>query len=268
MKNIYKRLSLVCLLVIMVMVSGFSYAEATSQLPRVVDRGQVLTEEEKSSLREQVNEISQRQKFDVVIATVKNTGEKNVAAAAQDFYDYNGYGYGEKHNGIIFFISMEDRKWSIQTTGYGLTAFTDAGIDYIEDQILTDLSDGNYATSFETFATLSDDYVRQAKESNPYDVHNLPGDEENVLMRIIVSIIVGFIIANAWAKFKKSKMITIEEQQTANDYTDQSSITLTKNEDYFVKEYVTTYIIERDKGGSSTSIGSSGTEHGGDSGSF
>ena len=45
MKNIYKRLSLVCLLVIMVMVSGFSYAEATSQLPRVVDRGQVLTEE-------------------------------------------------------------------------------------------------------------------------------------------------------------------------------------------------------------------------------
>ena len=93
---------------------------------------------------------------------------------ADDFYDYNGYGYGENRDGILLLISMENRDYWISTYGYGMTAFTDAGLAYIQDQFLSDLSDGNYFESFTTFAELCDSFITQARTEKPYDTGNLP----------------------------------------------------------------------------------------------
>ena len=57
-------------------------------------------------------------------------------AYADDYYDYNGYGAGADNDGILLLLSMEDRDWWISTTGYGIDAFTDYGIDVIGDEIV------------------------------------------------------------------------------------------------------------------------------------
>ena len=54
---------------------------------------------------------------------------------ADDFYDYNGYGMGEKHNGIIMLISMENRDVWFGTTGSAIKTFS---LDKSYEQIWDD----------------------------------------------------------------------------------------------------------------------------------
>ena len=126
-----------------------------SEYERVQDMAQLLSESERAALIKTLDELSERQKMDVIVVTTKTLDGKKPMEYADDIYDYCKYGYGEKRDGLLFLVSMEDRDWWISTCGYGITAFTDAGIQYIGEQMVEDLGDGNYAAAFNTFAELS-----------------------------------------------------------------------------------------------------------------
>ena len=120
--------------------------------PRVVDEASLLSSSEKTDLTNKVNKISEENKCDVVIVTVNSLGDKTSTEFADDYFDYNGYGYGNNRDGILLLISMENRDWAISTSGYGITAFTDAGQKYIIDNIKGYLSNGNYYKAFHEFS--------------------------------------------------------------------------------------------------------------------
>ena len=54
---------------------------------------------------------------------------------ADDFFDYNDYGMGEDKSGILFLITMSERKWCISTHGEAIQIFTDAGQEYMTDNL-------------------------------------------------------------------------------------------------------------------------------------
>ena len=140
---------------------------------RVVDMAELLSDSEKTALLSKLDEISERQQADIVVVTADTLDKKTPMEYADDFYDYNGYGFGENNDGVLLLVSMEDRDWYISTCGYGITAITDAGIEYISDKFLSDLSDGNYAEAFSTYAELCDEFFTQAKTGQPYDVGHI-----------------------------------------------------------------------------------------------
>ena len=146
-----KRRFAAILLLVCLLVSAFPSLAAAHD-PRLVDDANLLTSEEQSDLEQKLDTISEELQFEVVIVTTNTLGGKTPTAYAQDYYDYNNYGYGSNHDGILLLISMEDRDWEIVTTGYGITAFTDAGQRWIMDRVLDDLSNGDYAWAFDTFA--------------------------------------------------------------------------------------------------------------------
>ena len=114
--------------------------------PTVVDHANLLTGSEAQTLSERLKEIGDAYRCDVIVATVTTLGSKTSEEYADDFFDYNGYGYGAtpdangttvNGDGILLLISIEDRDFAISTSGYGITAFTDYGIQtYLEDQFL------------------------------------------------------------------------------------------------------------------------------------
>ena len=59
------------------------------QLPLLVDNADLLTDEEESELEAQLDEVSERQAFDVAVVTVDSLEGKTAEAYADDFYDYN-----------------------------------------------------------------------------------------------------------------------------------------------------------------------------------
>ena len=148
---------------------------AERQKPLLVDDAGLLTEEESSALLNKLEDISQKYKNEVGIVTVNSLEGKTAEAYADDYYDYNGYGYGENDDGLLLLISMGEREWAISTYGYSHTvAFTDAGLEFISGQFQSKLSSGNYADAFNCFADQCDDFLRQAATGEPYDVGNMP----------------------------------------------------------------------------------------------
>ena len=135
----------------------------------------LLTYEEESELLETLNEISERQKMDIVLITSEDMdGYSDIQEYADDLYDYCDYGYGANRDGLLLLISMAERDWYISTCGYGITAFTDAGISYLGSAMKEDLSSGNYASAFYTYASECDQMITMAREGQPFSKKDLP----------------------------------------------------------------------------------------------
>ncbi|MGN0375862.1 MAG: TPM domain-containing protein [Butyrivibrio sp.] len=240
---------------------------AESAAPRLVDNADILSESEENTLISKLDEISERQRVDVIIVTVDTIGEKSPMEYADDFYDYNGYGFGEKKDGVLLLINMEGRDWYITTTGYGITAFTDAGREYIADKFLEDLSDGNYAEAFMTYANLCDKFITQAKTGEPYDSGNLPKKPFNFLVCAIVSLVIGLLVALVVTGIMKSKLKGVRFQQGAGSYIKEGSMNVTESRDLFLYTHLDMKEKPRDND-SGTHTSSSGTTHGGGGGTF
>ncbi len=242
---------------------------AEEELTHVVDEADLLTDAEEAELQEKLSEISDRQAMDTVVVTVNSLGGKTVVDYADVYFMENGYGYGDDRDGILLLVSMEDRDWCISTHGFGITAFTDAGLDYMEEKFRPLLTDGEYAKSFLTFAELCDDFMTQANKGEPYDSGNLPKEGVSPVW-IFGDLGIGLLIALIIALGKKSKLKTVRRKPAAMDYMVPGSQAMTGNMDHLVNRFTTTRRIERDSdsSGSSTHTSSSGSTHGGSSGKF
>ncbi len=248
-------------------------ASAADELPRLVDMADLLSDGEESSLSAILDEISERQQVDIVVVTVDSMDGETAEVYADDFYDYNGYGFGEDRDGILLLVSMEERDWYISTTGYGITALTDAGREYIFGIFADDLSAGNYGAAFTSFAELCDDFITQADTGEPYDVDNLPKEPFGFLVNLLVAFGIAFIISLIVTGIMRGQLKTVHSQSAADDYMKKDSMQLTKKNDLFLYRHVDRRKREENhesdsSGGSQTHTSSSGTEHGGGGGKF
>ena len=148
-----------------------------AKYPRLVDKADVLTDEEEKKLLKKLNKISEEEKVDVVVLTVENEAGKDVTAFADDYYDYNNYGFGYKGDGIILVVDYGTRDWAISTKGKGIYIFTDAGQKYISDKFVKYLSDGEAYEGFKTYANLCKKFIEQYRTGAAYDVGNMPKEK-------------------------------------------------------------------------------------------
>ena len=257
MKKRFFAVILALLLCLSLSVSAFA-ANAT---PRLVDHADLLTAEEETALLEKLYEISNRQGMDVVVVTTNTLGGKTPMEYADDFYDYNGYGT----DGVLLLVSMEDRDWWISTSGFGIYAFTDDGIDYISDCFLPDLSDGYYSDAFETFATKCEQFVIQAREGAPYDSSNLPKEPFETGSTLVIAVLIGLGIGLIATGAMKAQLKTVRKQNSAEEYVRAGSMQVTQRSDLFLYRNVTRRAKPKS---SSTHTSSSGRSHGGGGGKF
>ena len=273
MRNTFQRLYAVLLLV---SLSLFSVCPvfATKQMPRLADQAGLLSHSEQRQLLATLDEISERQKADIVVVTVNSLEGKTPVEYADDFYDQNGYGAGDGKDGILFLISMKEREWYISTTGYGITAVTDAGLEYMSEQFLDELKEGEYAEAFSIFAGLCDDFLTQARQNSPYDAGNLPRKPFHHIRTLLITSGAGFLISLAAAEIMRSRLKSVRSQPAADSYVEKNSMKLSRESDLFLYRHT-----ERRKkpenqdrpghsGGSVTHSSSSGTTHGGGGGKF
>ena len=242
---------------------------------RMNDSANVLTEDEDNELEDALEELSLRQSFDVVIATIESLESvdyDSMEAYADDLYDFCQFGYGADRDGVLLLVSVGDRKWHISTCGYGITAFTDAGIQYLGEQMTPDMADGDYAAAFRTFVQWSDAYIDAARSGRPYDVKNLPREPLSP-MYLFLALGIGLVLAWVVVHVMKSQLRSVAFQENAASYVREGSMNLTNSRELFLYRDVhrTERVEKKDSdssGGSSTHTSSSGTTHGGRGGSF
>ncbi|MCI9174731.1 MAG: TPM domain-containing protein [Lachnospiraceae bacterium] len=252
---------------------------AESNVSRLLDEPDLLSESEEIDLESKLDEISERQKVDIVVAAVNSLDGMTAMEYADDFYDYNGYGFGAEKDGILFLISMGERDWYISTTGYGITAITDAGREYISEKFIDDLSAGEYAAAFTTFADLCDEFITQAKTGEPYDVDHMPQEPFDPFAALLAAVFAAFIISLIATGIMRSKLKSVHSQLVADSYVKEGSMKLTKEKDLFLYKKIDRREKPKNEdskdssssggsGGSKTHTSSSGTTHGGGGGKF
>lgn len=248
--------------------SGEGFAD---EYYRLMDMGGVLTDEEEEEILTLLDDLSISQSFEFVIATIDSLDGASAESVADDLYDECNFGYGENRDGVLLLISVEDREWHISTCGYGITAFTDGGIEYIGDQMLSDLSEGNYKDAFRTFLGFANQFVSQARNGNPFEKAVKPRKPFSQVW-IPIALVIGFIIARIIVGSMKRKMKSVQAQMTAASYIQAGSLHLTQSQDLFLYNKVERREKPKEEssggGGSSTHTSSSGTTHGGGGGKF
>ncbi|MDR1832533.1 MAG: TPM domain-containing protein [Fusobacteriaceae bacterium] len=237
----------------------------TAALPKVVDEAGLLSSQEEQQLAQMIDKvITKYNKCDVVVVTVNNLGGKSAMAFADDWFDYKGYGVGPDKSGVLFLVSMAEREFWMSTTGYGIKAFTDWGIDQITEKMVPDLSKGNYYRAFSTYVSECDRYLAAAAKGKPVD-------KDNTFMAGIISLVAGLLGAFGGTAGMKSQLRSIKRQGAAANYVQTDSLNFAAKDAIYLFSNITRTPIPKASsggGGSSVHTGSSGTSHGGRGGRF
>ena len=100
--------------------------------PTITDSVGYLTEEQNKELSARLDKIREQYNFDIVFVSEDRLSAYDAQAAADDIYDYNGYGYGDNYDGILFYIADSEREYHFSTCGSGETIFNENGLVFYD----------------------------------------------------------------------------------------------------------------------------------------
>lgn len=226
--------------------SATEFVPVERTLPLVVDNADLLTTEEENALCARFEMLAQEYQMELAVLTVPDLEGKTAEEYADDFYDYNGYGYGENDDGMLVLYKPGEegnRYIHITTHGKGLKAFSNSVCDNIIDSMIDDLKNENYASAFNTYADLGEKYLKP----NVSFIW--------LLMCIVIGMLAGFIIIKSIAGKNKS----VRKQTNATVYTRPGSMVVTGSYDTFIGKRL--YQTPKPKSDDSSSGGSSGGSH-------
>ena len=280
-----KRKGFVILTVLLLLMSLPLTAFASESPTLVVDSAGLFTTEEAAALEAKAQALRSQYEMDVVVLTVNSLDGSRPQDFADDFFDSHGYGCGENNSGALFLISMEERDWYISTSGDAIFALTDYGIQKSAEAALSYFGEGDYYGGFNAWLDGLPVYFDALRNNAPIDGYaDYSGDyyhadqekvvyyEEKTTPSILLSLIIGLVVAGISILIMRISMNTKRPQRSAVAYLIEDSFHLRTRQDIFL--YSTVQKTPRPKenssggGGSSTHVSSSGQSHGGGGGKF
>lgn len=282
---------IVLILTCLLLVSTLLIPVSAARNP-VVDNASLFSETELTALQEKAVEVSGNHQMEVVILTVNSLDGKTPQNYADDYYDENGYGYGDNKSGVLFLIAMDTRDWYVSTCGDAIYALTDYGIEQIFSNMSGYLSSGNYYLAFNVYLNSLPAYFEAYENGTPIDgyagnyygpgsyspgiaeeiLHYQPQKEPNHLKIVLISVGIGAVVALIVILIMRSGMKTAKRQYSAGNYLINDSFHLEIHRDVYLYSNVTRTRRESSNssggGGSSVHRSSGGTRHGGGGGKF
>lgn len=234
----------------------------------VVDYANILTSKEISKLAKRAAKLEDEYDIDVAIVTTYATQGKDMTNFTDDYYDYNDYGVGYDKSGLVLVLNMDTREWYISTCGVAIDAYSDETLDYIGEEILPDLKNGDYYEAFDLYLDKCDNVMACYQEGNIFDPDNQGAKWP---INLLIAIIAGAIISAIVSFSRLSKLKTRKVVHDANNYIKVNGFNLTRSNDLFLYSNVTKTRRQQSNGGghhSSTHRSSSGGSHGGRGGKF
>ena len=271
-KVIVSLLFALCLLLGM---TAAAYADA--QIDYVSDYAGLLSDAQRRDLNDRAAEIADEYNFGVFVVVVndyKSYVNGSIADFSENVFHRYGLGRGQKEEGVLLAMSMNDRNYDIYAHGdFGNYAFTDYGKDQLANSFLDDFRRNDWAGGFRDFIRTSGDMLEKARNGQPVDTW-IPDQAETgprmTLGKLLVSLGVGCLTGGATVGGMKRQMKTAVRQSGAANYVAQGGVRLSNKRDDFVNRSVTRQVIPRQTGsnrpggghfGGTTISGSHGGSH-------
>ena len=231
---------LLSMLFVAVLCLSFAVSAFAASGADIYDEADLLSTQEETQLAEKLSEIGEEFDAQIVIMTV-SSANGNIDAYIEEMFDGMNMGYGEKRDGVLLLVCMDDREYRILSNGYAGEAIGPSQIDAIGDAIASDLSDGAYADAFSTFADQCAYYLDGYLNGFPFRFGK----------NLIIALIIGMVAGVAVALVLKKQLKSVRQQKQANVYIKSGSMQITASRDLFLYREVS-----RTKKDSSNSSGS------------
>ena len=122
--------------------------------PRVVDDADIIPEADERRMEARISELRAELGRDIVVFPDNSTHGLSRAVYAADFYDFNGYGYGDDREGFCLFICMEQGNRGFWTCGTGpdtKALHTEAVANSLDDVLYEYMAAGSYSEGVENW---------------------------------------------------------------------------------------------------------------------
>ena len=210
---------------------------------KIYDFADLYTDEEEKNLYSAVYDYTQRRNLDLVIVTINDNFE-STQEYADDFYDYNNFGYGTDRDGLLFLVDMENRYVYISATGGAMSLYPDVECNMITEQVYTYFSDQNYYDgTYQMIKTLDTYYEISYNDSNIDEYKYNTADVNYLYVFIFATVctIIGIVIL-----IKRNDLVKVAT--TSEEYYDKGSIGVHRIKDVVIGHHVTKHAIQRDTG--------------------
>jgi len=242
-------------------------SEPVPELDNVTDAAALLTESEWQTLEQQARTISEQYGVGVYIITVddyRDYAGGDVTDAAEKLYFGYKLGLGDNQDGILLLLSMAQRDYDLMVEGeYANYAFNTPGREHLVEFFLDDFGDNRWYDGFSDYLTWSADYLETAKNGEPYSDQNIPMDEADriitILIWLAIILLVPLAVAGVYTLILVAKMHSVAKAVEASAYM-TGDLHLTRRGDYFTHKTETRRKIETESS-SSSSKSSGSTSH-------
>lgn len=161
MRTVHKKK--IGIMVCLVLLCSFllcGYGRYTQGAQRVFDGADLMNESEEQTVQEELEKTIDKLSMDMIVVTTDDFHGKSAQDYADDFYDENGFGYGDSYGpGVLFLIDMYNREIYISTAGQAITAFSDWEIEQMLDEIYYWVSNGRYYDACMEFVYQVEEYA-------------------------------------------------------------------------------------------------------------
>lgn len=243
---------------------------AVNAKEKVYDFADLLTNEQEFSLYNNINYFINDSSYDLVIVTIDDNPKYSAMEYADDFFDYNDFGFNSSRDGVLVLIDMDTREVYISTSGMAIKMYSDYRIESIIDAGYYNLTNGNYYGCLSEMINEIENYydlgfpsennnLHIDENGNPYYIRKMP--------YLMIFLAAGtFCLIVTMILYYKTRSVV--KKHNIASYINMENTNINKNE-----IFLTTYTskIRRQTssssggggGGSSFHRSSSGRSHGG-----
>lgn len=256
-------------------ISDILNTPSVDETEKVYDFANLFSEDEEVEIYNKISDYISISNYDLAVVTINENNKTDEVSYADDFYDYNYFGFDESFSGLLFLIDMDNRVIYISTTGYGIKMYDDNRIDRIIDVGYDDLVNGDYANSIIRMISKTYDYYQagfpESNENLIIDGSDVYYDEDKTLIDYLMPMFgISFIITLIVSLIMYNKTrLKIKSINTVSYLTNERDINVQRQ---FIRSSVSriprntggsSYGGSSRSGGSSYHSSSSGRSHGG-----
>lgn len=251
------------------LVSLVSPTKIFADFSRIVDNANVLYEDQIAELNKQLEDLSSKYNYDLrVYFSIDNSFGDDIVSEGCEYYDSNGYGYGEGHSGVLFIVNYEQGYFDIITTGDEVRNKYDGYIEEAYDYLTPYLADDNPAEAIDVFCQWIDTrFISEGDSDDPVVVR-----DNRVTKSLGVAGGFSIFITTIVMIILKRQLKTEGKKRGANNYIAPHSFKLTRSGEIYLYNTISRRKIVRNNnnninshsgGGHSIShTSSSGISHG------
>lgn len=224
---------------------------------KVFDFAEVLTETQRSNLENRIGEIQDKYNMEIVYLLDDDFGyEGDIKYFAADFYDYLGFGSGDRKDGLLYVQNFAQRKFYTLGTGRGEDLFPSDLLDELRGGFVGYLKADDY---YNAYLKQLDDF--EAVLNGSYFAAE---NASKFMMGLGISFLVAVLITAVSAFSQK----IVVKKTTAAEYIVPGDLVLTENIDRYTHTTTTREKISKDNDSGGSFSGSSGSSHSGSGGSY